>query len=197
MCGGTPPCASTILAVEVYPRVCGGTLPLPRLPVGGRGLSPRVRGNPACRLPGYSGRGSIPACAGEPRRRPRRQFPTRVYPRVCGGTRLGTDRPERAGGLSPRVRGNPHGVVDYPVRQRSIPACAGEPPPPPFRRPPAEVYPRVCGGTPVRIRHRLPAPGLSPRVRGNRLPSPSWSSTVRSIPACAGEPCEPTQTARR
>ena len=72
----------------VYPRVCGGTLPTTRLFPPSEGLSPRVRGNhrqhglPTTRL------WSIPACAGEPgvetavgRRR-------RVYPRVCGGTRL-------------------------------------------------------------------------------------------------------------
>ena len=50
------------------------------------------------------------------------------------------------------------------------------------------VYPRVCGGT------RSPgAPtaawcGLSPRVRGNRLPFLPGDPDPGSIPACAGEP---------
>ena len=50
-------------------------------------------------------------------------------------------------GLSPRVRGNPLGVVIVRRNFRSIPACAGEPP---VCTTPAwapEVYPRVCGGT--------------------------------------------------
>ena len=52
----------------VYPRVCGGTLPLPLERRLGIGLSPRVRGNLAA-APGASpGHRSIPACAGEPRR---------------------------------------------------------------------------------------------------------------------------------
>ena len=30
-------------------------------------------------------------------------------------------------GLSPRVRGNPVPAAQFPIRRRSIPACAGEP----------------------------------------------------------------------
>ena len=49
------------------------------------GLSPRVRGSP---LWGFSHAwidGSIPACAGEPRRKQNKRLWTGVYPRVCGG----------------------------------------------------------------------------------------------------------------
>ena len=50
------------------------------------GLSPRVRGN-LIRLDGHAVvRGSIPACAGEPRRAYCAIIPNAVYPRVCGGT---------------------------------------------------------------------------------------------------------------
>ena len=93
--GSIPACAGEPLKthifssyVGVYPRVCGGTLTCPILP-GARmglsprvrgtstaaasrsttcGLSPRVRGNPWQRLIWTAQRGSIPACAGEPRR---------------------------------------------------------------------------------------------------------------------------------
>ena len=51
---------------------------------------------------------------------------------------------------------------------RSIPACAGEP-------------------RHIR-RRRRPAPGLSPRVRGNPWAGIVHWSNQRSIPACAGEP---------
>ena len=168
-CAGEPPRHWLIASGSaVYPRVCGGTIlgnigANPAL-----GLSPRVRGNlPRCRQCRQPSR-SIPACAGEPSRSSKSQTPSRVYPRVCGGTRrpdaviaaapmvyprvCGGTRPTRkpthtTEGLSPRVRGNPDVPVDVPVHDRSIPACAGEPL---ARRPvvrPAGVYPRVCGGT--------------------------------------------------
>ena len=51
----------------VYPRVCGGTDRTDDYSCWVEGLSPRVRGN-RCQLPlRLSSRGSIPACAGEPR----------------------------------------------------------------------------------------------------------------------------------
>ena len=92
---------------EVYPRVCGGT---PTAFTSGLliyGLSPRVRGNPACDNELMPGERSIPACAGEPRREPERDPPIK--------------------GLSPRVRGNHVIVEDRPLMKGSIPACAGEP----------------------------------------------------------------------
>ena len=77
-------------------------------------------------------------------------------------------------------------VVD--LRDRSIPACAGEPGYPPKGRTKETVYPRVCGGTSkARARGRYIS-GLSPRVRGNRELDPPRRFVARSIPACAGEP---------
>ena len=111
-------------------------------------------------------------------------------------------------GLSPRVRGNPGGIVRHAVGHGSIPACAGEPAARPRRPRRTKVYPRVCGGTcgrPRRPRRTkvyprvcggtqallifvVPATGLSPRVRGNRIPAAAVVDVIRSIPACAGEP---------
>ena len=51
----------------------------------------------------------------------------RVYPRVCGGTLFVNRRQFLFDGLSPRVRGNLLIVPAVVVRERSIPACAGEP----------------------------------------------------------------------
>ena len=82
---------------------------------------------------------------------------------------------------------------------RSIPACAGEPTAAscwPLQWP---VYPRVCGGTVLPCAFRYLISGLSPRVRGNPLPSNCVTLILRSIPACAGEPwplqwpCRPLQ----
>ena len=107
-CAGEPtPPSWRVWGGRVYPRVCGGTAPC-RLKVGVlAGLSPRVRGN---RRPGQAGVhpcGSIPACAGEPATQCESSAPSRVYPRVCGGTMGVNDIRRMEGGLSPRVRGNP------------------------------------------------------------------------------------------
>ena len=84
----------------------------------------------------------------------------------------------------PFLRGRTHLV------ERSIPACAGEPVARSIPQIQTKVYPRVCGGTTlVKLKHFLPRLGLSPRVRGNRLRTPTDQSLRSgSIPACAGEP---------
>ena len=99
---------------------------------------------------------------------------------------------------------------------RSIPACAGEPAGNWAGILPNEVYPRVCGGTrgaivqghQTRVYPRVcggtfypstekcPVCGLSPRVRGNPLQYRQHHLYVRSIPACAGEPCPHSATGR-
>ena len=70
---------------------------------------------------------SIPACAGEPSRLPRRPTRLWVYPRVCGGTIASLTHERYPRGLSPRVRGNLCGGCRCVPRNGSIPACAGEP----------------------------------------------------------------------
>ena len=90
----------------VYPRVCGGTCLARFAAVYQSGLSPRVRGNHILFIWHGIIMGSIPACAGEPRREADDRRPVAVYPRVCGGTSLMSDQVEALTGLSPRVRGN-------------------------------------------------------------------------------------------
>ena len=179
--------------------MCGGTLHDGGLLLHGRGLSPRVRGNRWNTLNLNRSLGSIPACAGEPLTvRPRRRRLS-VYPRVCGGTCQKTSFSHDDKGLSPRVRGNHRGRVAVPVRNGSIPACAGEPFQSCCLSRQSRVYPRVCGGTAKFRDTTADFDGLSPRVRGNLLfPTPSYGEQ-RSIPACAGEPmasiftCAPTR----
>ena len=106
-CAGEPAAESVDQARQrVYPRVCGGTLPLALALLLILGLSPRVRGN---RYPPHYPRRrhrSIPACAGEPIRHAIRPPAGGVYPRVCGGTWGCRPRYPAPVGLSPRVRGN-------------------------------------------------------------------------------------------
>ena len=153
--GSIPACAGEPLrrlrhaaAPQVYPRVCGGTIPVVPSRHYAEGLSPRVRGNRICK-PGVALNGrSIPACAGEPRGGRLPGPGVGVYPRVCGGTSC------------PKA---PKCLLAW-----SIPACAGEPrrsaPRPPLWR----VYPRVCGGTTAARAAIAQRAGLSPRVRGNQ-----------------------------
>ena len=153
-----------------------------------QGLSPRARGNRAIDRRRPADRRSIPACAGEPTwGRPMRRR-TRVYPRVRGGTRLGLGRHLFQSGLSPRARGNPSAPQATIPRQRSIPACAGEPCVLIVIPLALRVYPRVRGGTTRASKSESPGSGLSPRARGNPSGADCAARIVWSIPACAGEP---------
>ena len=174
MCGGTVRSTGKS-RLTVYPRVCGGTSC--RTLMDPSRVYPRVCGGTGSSLAWWRAlrKGSIPACAGEPLMRRRRQAlrglsprvrgnrvshvadqsPAWVYPRVCGGTGDRDKNRRSAEGLSPRVRGN---------RRLS------------------RGYPRVCGGT------RTAWLGLSPRVRGNPRRARVPTQIPGSIPACAGEP---------
>ena len=161
------------------------------------GLSPRMRGNPTrIRSVGKPVR-SIPAYAGEPPIHPSRRTISKVYPRVCGGTRRAGRRAGMLTGLSPRMRGNRSPGFPRAAPARSIPAYAGEPPCQNRQLPHSGVYPRVCGGT---IAARVCSPhcdGLSPRMRGNPAGVRAAYSDTRSIPAYAGEPqCRHTPACR-
>ena len=92
------------------------------------------------------------------------------------------------GGLSPRVRGNHAAALSRGRDVRSIPARAREPLAAARVKMPALVYPRACGGTKRVGVKKEPSDGLSPRVRGNRVPSLATFRDTRSIPARAGEP---------
>ena len=188
-CAGEPKSATTAPpTTRVYPRVCGGTLRRERLRLRQGGLSPRVRGNRFISGVGEVLWGSIPACAGEPRWATTDARAKRVYPRVCGGTKPAMVNTDAVVGLSPRVRGNPKMELGSISPFRSIPACAGEPPVATPQLGAGQVYPRVCGGTGRCRNPSCAAPGLSPRVRGNRSASSLAPTGIRSIPACAGEP---------
>ena len=155
------------------------------------GLSPRVRGNRHFDQSPHDLVGSIPACAGEPTKPRCRVRYLKVYPRVCGGTAFTAKTCLTGIGLSPRVRGNQSFDSHLDEVDRSIPACAGEPGLPQIPTIGQSVYPRVCGGTTTFAGVYVPSEGLSPRVRGNHRRVGMLPDCCGSIPACAGEPCEP------
>ena len=188
-CAGEPsPSSTRAPAWRVYPRVCGGTRSSSMAGSRSMGLSPRVRGNHSRSPKSDFCPGSIPACAGEPRRRATTSSMRRVYPRVCGGTDVSAIKMSAWPGLSPRVRGNHVGRAVRQAVGGSIPACAGEPTKGGTRASQGRVYPRVCGGTVELLALALAGAGLSPRVRGNRAAVPILVTVIGSIPACAGEP---------
>jgi len=152
--GSIPACAGEPVSVSdsvsdsgVYPRVCGGTLIFARGVCAVQGLSPRVRGNRFDYSRSFLRLGSIPACAGEPLSLKLGSFLHKVYPRVCGGTRISGRLFYFCVGLSPRVRGNPSASWSKLWPRWSIPACAGEPSGVDQPDDILTVYPRVCGGT--------------------------------------------------
>ena len=194
-CGSIPACAGkpricsvVVSGMRVHPRVCGETQGKvsPRFRL--TGPSPRVRGNRRRPLHHRPHAGSIPACAGKPRRPRGRIGAPRVHPRVCGETVPSSARTNSPRGPSPRVRGN----LDCGFRARgadgSIPACAGKPPTRPDTSRRSWVHPRVCGETRLSWSGPASAAGPSPRVRGNLRHRLAARACVGSIPACAGKP---------
>ena len=129
---GEPPISITADAqFMVYPRACGGTMSAIQPPSYRTGLSPRLRGNRLrwCfrQCIGDDTDGSIPALAGEPAVCALSDPTAGVYPRACGGTSKQNCYRTGAGGLSPRLRGNPNGLAGWYLGEGSIPALAGEP----------------------------------------------------------------------
>ena len=114
-------------AAWVYPRACGGTPSRGGLTERGRGLSPRVRGNPSNCEAVSALFGSIPAWAGEPYVIAILSSNHWVYPRLGGETRLTTPMLPMPTGLSPRVRRNRTPGREGEVVSGSIPARAGKP----------------------------------------------------------------------
>ncbi len=194
-CGSIPawagepiPYRTPDVSESVYPRVGGGTLRMLPRDIAGEGLSPRGRGNPRECNCSIERAGSIPAWAGEPK--PSLVLPNcwKVYPRVGGGTWFIPPGRSRAGGLSPRGRGNQYLESYHQAIEGSIPAWAGEPRIRTTLSSITRVYPRVGGGTSVSRLNMVTLWGLSPRGRGNPTLAASTMDSKGSIPAWAGEP---------
>ena len=188
-CAGEPSTTNTVPSViRVDPRVCGGAKATVNSSSVCAGRSPRVRGSLPGTIEVRDVSGSIPACAGEPRRPLRRSSMPWVDPRVCGGATWIRSSFMAMTGRSPRVRGSLCQFIEAHGPDGSIPACAGEPQSTYSGCLPVWVDPRVCGGA----LHALPAifkySGRSPRVRGSHLKLQEITGKVGSIPACAGEP---------
>ena len=171
-----------------HPRGCGGAMNSPPLFISVWGSSPRVRGSRKASQAPCSKAGIIPAGAGEPRKRTRRDDPTWDHPRGCGGADSPTRRSFSVLGSSPRVRGS-HGAA-WEARQDVgiIPAGAGEPNPILERHIAIRDHPRGCGGAMKKAQSIWMQQGSSPRVRGSRSDVSAHHAFRGIIPAGAGEP---------
>ena len=172
---------------RVHPRACGGSGPGRRPTSRSPGTSPRVRGKHVKLVGRGRTRGYIPARAGEATTKPIPTPATWVHPRACGGSAVRGENTQDTTGTSPRVRGKPGKAAARVLRQRYIPARAGEarPAPAPTRQP--TVHPRACGGSFSAGNIRRVTEGTSPRVRGKRASVRYRGMDCGYIPARAGE----------
>ena len=131
---------------------------------------------------------SIPTCVGQPPNSPLPNPRHMVYPHVCGATCLRSILDTVCVGLSPRVWGNQYLTFREPRYTRSIPTCVGQPLRALSLSSLQEVYPHVCGATPVQGPAVFCPPGLSPRVWGNRMSWDDRLAAAGSIPTCVGQP---------
>jgi len=86
------------------------------------------------------------------------------------------------------MRGHPSSYLIERIVIGSIPADAGPPIEEGNLTAAIEVYPRGCGATSATSATAGLREGLSPRMRGHRLPLNDALKQVRSIPADAGPP---------
>ena len=111
----------------VYPRLRGGSLPAIAVERARSGLSPPTRGIHIAAAIGVASAGSISAYAGDPARLSRGRSPTRVYPRLRGGSMNSLRGFTPLPGLSPPTRGILRLGILCICRTGSIPAYAGDP----------------------------------------------------------------------
>ena len=170
----------------VHPRMRGERTVRTLASTSLNGSSPHARGTPQrTGLLLVSSR-FIPACAGNAQSASRRGMGETVHPRMRG-ERL--DEPmsiSLQAGSSPHARGTPRQVINRCLRERFIPACAGNACEPCAAscRPP--VHPRMRGERLIPAPVALQTAGSSPHARGTPNPQNEYPEYRRFIPACAG-----------
>jgi hypothetical protein len=151
-----------------YPRLRGGALNNLLVEYEVEGPSPPARGSPPSARSPLDCTGSIPACAGEPSTRPAATRPRAVHPRLRGGAQHADVVLEGDDGPSPPARGSRVVAFALAAPDRSIPACAGEPPSTPGSRRAWGVHPRLRGGARTDASLGSGQRGPSPPARGSR-----------------------------
>ena len=166
--GNTEATVSYDLPEPVHPRVCGEHKQGDPVPGSFLGSSPRVRGTPRTPDACAGRRRFIPACAGNTLNCLATPNTRSVHPRVCGEHR---DEPVSGRcfhGSSPRVRGTQTTFQMVKLKNRFIPACAGNTTPSGTTSSSKAVHPRVCGEHWNILSSGRGKLGSSPRVRGTQ-----------------------------
>ena len=117
-----------------------------------------------------------------------------VHPRRCGEHFSVAAVARSPVGSSPQVRGTPLGALLVGIRNRFIPAGAGNTLPDRPATGRRAVHPRRCGEHPKAVRVFSSSDGSSPQVRGTRARSTLATEYPRFIPAGAGNTFLPLDT---
>ena len=128
----------------------------------------------------------IPACAGNTGCAPTSTVPRTVHPRMRGEHREDWSLVYDVTGSSPHARGTHYPRLFAELRERFIPACAGNTTRPIIRKAPSPVHPRMRGEHLLSTLAYLAICGSSPHARGTLRVPRNPSAIVRFIPACAG-----------
>ena len=150
-----------------HPRECGANASPTVAPSAGFGSSPRVRGKPSLPFDTLIIDRIIPACAGQTDMR----YTTSLA----------------SSGSSPRVRGKQPQAAADGDEGRIIPACAGQTRGRDRQHDARPDHPRACGANVQFCELSVAEGGSSPRVRGKQAPHLTAASSIRIIPACAGQ----------
>ncbi len=170
----------------VHPRVGGEHGPSGRTTRAFRGSSPRGRGTLEL-VQGKTDKARfIPAWAGNTRTNFSCACQTAVHPRVGGEHAFSSSARARMSGSSPRGRGTRCGHAGDTPHQRFIPAWAGNTGVIRRGNPAPSVHPRVGGEHDTGMTAELPLTGSSPRGRGTLGLKQFRQTTLRFIPAWAG-----------
>ena len=169
-----------------HPRVCGEHFILARIPLVGRGSSPRMRGAPASPGTIPSTSGIIPAYAGSTSTIFTLGISVWDHPRVCGEHCRAFQDVFLQPGSSPRMRGAQGYIGKGIVPIRIIPAYAGSTWSGRTRHRVCGDHPRVCGEHLVASTFADCRSGSSPRMRGAPNPPAVRRPSPGIIPAYAG-----------
>ena len=184
--GRTTTTSNSTCAASDHPRACGANPFRVSHRAVTPGSSPRVRGELDKKVSDAKAARIIPARAGRTTSPTGSPPPATDHPRACGANPAVWVSIMATLGSSPRVRGERRGEDLHGRGGRIIPACAGRTNDHTTRHFTPSDHPRVCGANVRRFLTGWADPGSSPRVRGERSPSPPSLLALRIIPACAG-----------
>ena len=189
--GNTSRAPPPMLRSSVHPRSRGEHPPRPCAAASTAGSSPLARGTPRPDGVAEGGLRFIPARAGNTSAPQRIVVSHSVHPRSRGEHTSWSLSDQTHSGSSPLARGTPGAMQGHPVRQRFIPARAGNTPPRWRCGGRSAVHPRSRGEHSLVLPTMPPKYGSSPLARGTLplLTSQACSESVH--PRSRGEhfPC--------